>query len=269
MAKRQALLFELMKENAEPNAPKSIWDHLFRKKDAANQVLSTTHAEDQPAESQQSDPTAETSETEQTHPWAGETKIFLRVNTFSLVLAGVAVLVLFFCGYVLGHAIGYRAGNAQRSDSQLTEVREKTAEPAILEDLPGVIKPKKTDETPPSQSPSDKTTNISQNEEKISRKIGLNYLIIQVFEQKDLPIAERAKAFLEKKGIAATIEPPSARSSKYKLMSVDGFDFTKTQQKVNSIRYQEQIRAIGQLFRSEKDANGVDFKWCYYEKKIR
>jgi hypothetical protein len=260
MAKKQPLLFELMKEDEQPQEQKGLWDHLFRKKESGSESAHLAEVEETPS-AQPSRPV------DRTEPTAGQTRLYLRLNTYSLVLAVTAGLVIFFCGYILGKSVGYQQGTRQRSDIQLSQVKTTPADSEVLEIFstpsqtalpvsPTAIQPKAPEK-------SQQMTDISQKEDKISRKTGSNYLIIQNFGLDAVPIAELAKKFLADKGIQSTIER-SGRS--YKLVSAEGFDYNDPQGKVRAESFKRQIETVGQEFKQQREAFGVSFEGCYYEK---
>jgi hypothetical protein len=284
MAKRQALLFELMKDDERSDAPKSVWDLLFRKKEAAVKK-SDNKVEDEveapiPVKADESPilpetPKVETvtapapvAENETNEPEEesfigdlGKTRLYLRLNTYSLVLAVTALLVVFFCAYILGKSVGYHEGTRQRSELQLAEVQGKPAENEVLD-----LFPEKKVAPTPAPLPSAQTipvnpkpVDISKNESKITRKSGLNYLIIQNFEMDAVPIAEIARKYLADHGIETSIER-FGRS--YKLVSVAGFEKSDPQKE----SFKAQIETLGQQFRQLREAYGVSFKGCYYKR---
>ena len=274
MAKRQTLLFELMKDDEKSESPKSIWDYLFRKKEAsldksdkksADDEVSTSVEEVIPSSSPSPASRPETEpEEEPDQSGLGKTRLYLRLNLYSLVLAGTAMLVVFFCAYLLGKSVGYHEGTRQRSDLQLTEVQNKPVENEVLDIFPE--KPEKKVSPQPAAVPAAQETSappqpidISKNGSKITRKIGLNYLIIQIFEMDAIPIAQIAQKYLADQGVETTIERTGRT---YKLISAAGFESGDPQKD----SFKTQIETIGQQFKQLREAYGVSFKGCYYEK---
>jgi len=262
MAKRQALLFELLKEDDKSDRPKGFLNHLFRKKesfakkDAVKANDQTPGNEETPAKVFSDDTSSNANLGS-----LGKTRLYLRLNIYSLVLATTAILVIFFCAYILGKSIGFREGTRQRSDLQLAEIQNNPVQTEVLD-----LFPEKKTQTPatilPTKKNNENTTlssDILKNDSKISRKSGLNYLIIQIFELDAEPIARFAQKFLAERGIDSSIER-SGRS--YRLISAAGFESGDPQKDL----FRAQIETIGQQFKQQHDAYGVSFKGCYFEK---
>jgi hypothetical protein len=258
MAKRQTLLFELLKED-EKDQPKGLWDHLFRKKDSPEQTPPVATIENKSETTVTATP--EDSYNKDELGSLGKTRLYLRLNLYSLILAVTALLVVFFCAYITGKSIGYREGTRQRSDLQLAEIQDKPVQNEVLD-----LFPEKKTATAPSPLPAaasdgkvPESADIFKNDNKITRKTGSNYLIIQIFELTDEPIARLAQKYLADQGVDSTLER-AGRS--YKLISAAGFESGDPQKD----SFKAQIEALGQQFRQQRNAYGVSFKGCYYEK---
>jgi hypothetical protein len=262
MAKRQILLFELLKEDDKSKNPETLWDRLFRKKmlsesspETAERIsVSHTDVSDVPCTQKISteDEGGQTLEAQE------QSNLYIRINTYTKVLAAVLVLVIFFCGYIFGHSRGWRAGAQERSNLQMAEVQNQPADSEVLKVLaPPVHTTVVAANTPATMG----NKEVSKNEGKISRKIGFNYLIIQNFSPEGLETASLAKDFLAEKGIETTVE---RFERSYQLVSLQGFDMSDPQEKERSILFQKQILALGQKFKQARESRSVDFRGCYY-----
>jgi hypothetical protein len=285
MSKKQALLFELMKDEGQPPVEKGFWGQLFRKKgpavpeaEAASAPVSVRAA----AQESQPEPVslgvevppaavvpgpASVGSRESEYEEPGEMQLYLRVNTFTKVMGITVILVIFFCGYVLGSHFGFRAAQEKRSDKQLGEISGQNPDESVLKVGPEGQSAKKLT----AQSGGEITgsaageKDILKKERKITRKNGLNYLIIHV--SKDLSEVERAMEFLATKGIETSIERVKSSEKKktlYVLVSVAGFNLNDAKGKQDSLAFLEQTKAFGAKYRTTKGSNGLDFKTCYY-----
>jgi hypothetical protein len=250
MAKQQRLLFELLKEDDKSSKPESLWDYLFRKKLSGDMTDSSS-----PAESSE----------ENLYSEAGErTRLYVRVNRYTQVLAGVLVLVIFFCGYLFGHSRGWRAGSRDRSEIQMAQIQKQTADSEVLDVFSRggkSVESRRTALVIPAGGETGKE--VLKNDRKITRNAGLNYLIIQNFSPEGLTTAELAKEFLARKGLETTIERAGRN---YQLVSLQGFDLSNPQDKERSIGFQKQVQVIGQQFKQLKESQSVDFHGCYYQR---
>ncbi len=273
MAKKQALLFELIRDEETPAAVKrGFWDQLFRK---ATPEVKADQRVQEPVKYPENEPTQdsvlsvlEPVRTETGEDDARRARLYIKVNNYSLALGITAILIIAFCGYILGRQMGFQAGVKQRSTEQLGAV-------AAQEPDEGVLKVGREARTTPAEAPifderprPALVKDSSKNEGKITRKNGPIYRIIQVFTE--LPDAERAQAFLAGKGIETTIEQKDRPNGKGKwniLMSVVGFANLKdAKQRQESDAFRDQIKALGQQYRMDKAAKSVDFKTCLYAK---
>ncbi len=286
MSKKQALLFELMKEDTQPQAEKGFWSQLFRKKGAATSepsagppLVSGPVPAEEGKEAQgslalevpqgsaafqpENAPTGIGDDKED----AGEMQLYLRVNTFSKVLGVTGILVIFFCGYILGYQFGWHAGQEKRSDQQLSQISSQAPDEGVLklgsEERPSKKITPRTEEAVPLAGINPK--DILKNEDKITRKNGVNYLIIHV--SRDSSEIEHAMEFLATKGIETSmerVENKAKKSSLYVLVSVAGFNKQDAKEKQQSVAYKEQIKALGQQYRQVKGSKKIDFNLCYY-----
>jgi hypothetical protein len=270
MSKKQALLFELMKDEGQPPIEKGFWGQLFRKKGAAApEAEAASSPVSVPAQEPQFEPVSPGVEVPQAAvvPEPGEMQLYLRVNTFTKVMGITGLLVIFFCGYVLGSHFGFVAGQEKRSVKQLGEISAQDPDESVLKVGPESQSAKKI--SPRSEETGSPTEagakDILKKEGKITRKDGVNYLIIHV--SKDLPEVERAMEFLATKGIETSVEHVKSSEKKkmlFVLVSAAGFNTKDAREKQDSLAYQEQIKAFGAKYRAIKGSNGLDFKTCYY-----
>ncbi len=274
MAKKQALLFELMKEETQPQAEKGFWGQLFRKKGPATsepapeiQKVEVSPFLESPQPQVAVEVPAERPEPEREgYEEPGEMQVYLKVNTFTKVLGITVVVVIFFCGYILGYHFGKKAGQELRSDKQLSEIASQTPNEDVLKVGPVERPAKKVTPKTESSSPAATGTpkDILKNEGKITRKVGLFYLIIHV--SRDSSEIEHAMEFLATKGIETSMEKvtKARKSPLYVLVSAAGFNTSDSQGKQQSLEYQKQIKALGQQYRQVKGSKKIDFDLCYY-----
>jgi hypothetical protein len=256
MAKKQALLFELMKDDETPQVEKGFWDHFFRKTEEVDSRQETVDSSRTGLEDEAMPAEAAAGDVEDT----SEKRMYLRINTFSKVVGVTLVLVIFFCGYILGKQVGWKKGLENRSDQQLSQIAAEKVDTEAVKILPEekpVARERKTVVAPVEVV---KPANILQNEGNFTRKNGVNYLIIQVLREK--PDLERAQAFLAGKGVETTIEQ---HGRLYVLISVNGYASLK-ESRQESDSFRGQIKALGQVYRQQKEANKIDFNSCYYQK---
>ncbi|MFA5866226.1 MAG: hypothetical protein WC975_16260 [Phycisphaerae bacterium] len=258
MAKKQALLFELMKEDENPQVQKGFWDHFFRKteEEVASSHQHPVDSREPGLEDDAMPPDAALSDVDKT----GATRMYLRINTFTKVIGITMVLVIFFCGYILGKQIGWKKGPEHRSDQQLSQIAAEKVDTEAVKILPEekhAIRDRSVVQVPAEPV---NPTNILKNEGNFTRKNGVNYLIIQISREK--PDLERAQAFLAGKGVEATIEQQGRLCA---LISVNGYVSLK-ESRQESDSFRAQIKALGQLYRQQKEANKIDFNTCYYKK---
>ncbi len=237
MGKRQQLLFELISK--EPTEGKTDF------------LLSAKHP---PVFGEQSTDVARTSK-------------FFIVNSFTITIGITILLVVFFCGYIVGYKVGKSSQVAQRSRAQLAQIQSQPPQQSVLNVK---IKKPNVSTVPPVgrttvqnkvSSPTISEKSSGTQKLKITREKGLNYLIIQLF--KNYEDAENAHRFLTEKGIKATIEKLNRW---YALTSVAGFNFRDPAERKRAEEFRSQIKALGRLYRRRKDAKGVDFQTCFYRK---
>jgi hypothetical protein len=255
MAKRQILLFELLKEDDKSKHPESLWDRLFRKKvNLEPQPQKSAEEEEQQPVEQREEAVSEETETGE------DTSLYLRINTHTKVLAAVLVVVIFFCGYILGHSRGWRDGTKDRSDLQMAEIQKQPADSEVFEVL---TKHERVPVASSTEAEKPATEEVSKNDGKMTRNIGVNYLIIQNFSPEGLATAEVARDFLARMGIETTIE----RYGKvYQLISLQGFDMSDPQAKEQSVQFKKQIEVLGKKFKQEPNSRNVEFRDCYYQR---
>jgi len=182
---------------------------------------------------------------------------------YVVAAAVAAVIISFVCGFVIGRRQGYQIGLHARSEFQLGAIREQAHQPAVLDlgkqtvESPGPGGPRTSEksagpERRPSVAAGGKTSEITRNKE-------LNYLRIHSFGT--LSSAERAQAFLAAKGVQTTIERDR---NWYVLYSALGFDRNDAKQREDADQFEQLVKAIGQQYRREPNAEGVDFKTCMF-----
>ncbi len=195
---------------------------------------------------------------------SGSNNLYIRFNTFGIILGIVILAVIFFCGYILGFHFGKKSEVAHRSQAQLAQIQKQAPRTEVLKVAP--LPAQKIVPVPSTINVNNRSSQIDrqkklQNNQKFNRKKGTNYLIIQLF--RDFQDAKRAKKFLAANGVNATIEKLGKR---YALTSVAGFDLRDVRGRQQAEAFREQIKALGRRYRRQKDANGVDFQTCFYRK---
>lgn len=192
------------------------------------------------------------SEKEADHSGSGEPpkkQLYLRVNTFSIVLGITILLVILFCGYVSGRYSGKRKAISERSEEQISRVQAEKPQTEVLE----VFKPTAVEVK--------EKTPARKKVLKYSRKKGVNYLIIQLFKKYE--DAQKASEYLSENGVNTSIENLNRW---YGITSITGFDFSSPEDKRKAEVFRDQIKALGRRYRKMKSAKGADFQTCFYKK---
>jgi hypothetical protein len=257
MAKRHALLFELMKEEPKTQESKGVLDNFLRKTSEQSSAAEESHPS-----IIESAPKPSTTADEQTV----KNRLYLKLNRQSIATVAGIIFVLMFICYLWGKHNGYSQGIAMRSSEQISEIQSGPIEAEVLD-----IKPKSS--SGKKMVNSEKSAADLQDQEKVkndkefTRKKGLNYLIIEVFkkmesEQQAYKDAEQARRFLSEKGVNATIEDVGKY---YVLMSTAGFKFKKLRDNPDAEQYIDMIKALGKEYRQKPESKGIDFKLCYFQ----
>jgi len=275
MAKHD-LLFDMLKMSPPPER-KGLWRRLFGKGEEERKELQPPPppgvqepavAQAPPAEEEFEPPSAappqirsagvETPDTETELQSLVTAPRRLVVNSTTVTIAAAVLLFTFFCGYVVGHRFGRSAAVEERSREQLAAIMRQSEQPEVLE-APAPTSPpaRRTEGTAPRVQPTGRSTEAEAN--KVVRKKGLNYLIIETFSSLDA--AKSAQAFLESKGVRTTIEP---KGREYELVSAVGFDYST--QRTEREAFQKEIQAYGRQYKPQAGTEGADFHSCYYRK---
>jgi len=273
MAKKQALLFELIRDDDTQAPKKGLWEQLFRKinpektepkpENTTDVKLPEINVPQEPAP-QNVHTVSVMNHVDMADDQPSTVRLYIRVNNYTIILGITAVLVVTFCGYILGRQMGFRSGIKQRSTEQLSVISNQEPNEDVLKVQPE--KPASPAKLTVAANPasSAEMKDILKNDDKITRKNGTNYLIIWV--SKELSDVEQAKIFLAEKGIETTIEHKKRMSSNetwHILCSAVGFASLKdAKEKQEAEAFREQIKALGQQYR--KVSRGVDFKTCFY-----
>jgi len=245
MAKKHDLLFELLAK-AKRDRQAQQEQGLSGEPGPADDTQQTAAPSDKPV------PPARTTGPGEQLRWLAGSEI--RINGYTVAIAVTVLLLAFFCGFVVGR----KSAPAWQSDRVFEELKRRPPHPEVTQLTPPTRQPEKVDvpeRTPATVVPGER---VRQPGQKITRKQGLNYLIIESFGDRDR--AERARAFLEKSGITTTID----RSGRlFRLVSTVGFERTETSER-NA--FKSQILSLGRQYQHRAGSAGTDFKTCFYKK---
>lgn len=238
------LLIDLMKRT-----PQVKREGFFRR---LGRRLSTSAPSHTPA------PTPPAIESERRDQVGGASERLIAVNGPTVVISMVVLLVVLFCGYVLGRHITAWNHVDARSTKQLSDISRQPPEPDVLENPQNDVRAD-TGDHGTSEIP--RTDETDESLGGVTRTNGMNYLIVESFRNKSSAV--KAQVFLTERGITTTIE----RINKfYSVICTEGFDADDADYKSKTKAFERQIKLLGRQYRSGPTAGDTDFQTCYYGK---
>ena len=187
------------------------------------------------------------------------------------IVAGVAVLVVLFAGYLgfrMGHARGVEQGRLAVQEEKVDAI-EQARQAAPTQNLfEGVGNDPTAAATPdrepvlPRPAPPAAPAPAAEPPAWIS---GHTYIVVQEFKADARGDAERARDFLLENGVETAIVPNGAAASgRCRLITATGFNRDDPVQKKLADEYRDRVRRIGQAY--GESGGRYDFNSAYFMK---